>query len=270
MHPTRRPADTPLTRRTALGLAGAAALAGAATLAGTARPAAAAERSYTFELVFDVPDTGNMQGLAYQHGRFFVGFDVGGGKGVIREYRPDGTKVKESAPLAVGHAAEVSVRRADGLLYVATGGGTNPTKVNVVDWTGEPRIVRTIDFGSLGNSGLVAVDDERDGLLVHAGPGDNGPFVFAFTDLDGNVRSTFPLGYQGVPQGLEMSGDKVLYYTNDTITVLDRAGTILEAITIPLAGESEGLAVAPAGRGSRVFVGYNKPNRVYAMTPAFR
>lgn len=138
-----------------------------------------------------------------------------------------------------------------------------------MDWSGEPEVVRTIDLGSLGNSGLVAVDNRRDGLLVHAGPGDQGPFVFAFTDLDGTVRSTFDLGYQGVPQGLEMAGDKVLYYTNDTITVLDRAGTILEAIDIPLTGESEGLAVAPAGRGTRVFFGYNKPNRVYAMKPVF-
>ncbi|WP_433472100.1 hypothetical protein ACQPZP_24755 [Spirillospora sp. CA-142024] len=261
--------EVALTRRGVLGHAGAATLAGAAVLAG-ARPAAADGPSYTFDLVFNVPHTDNMQGLAYARGRFYVGFDVGGGNGVIREYDRDGTTLKESAPLAVGHAAEISVRDRDGRLYVATGGGTNPTKVNVVDWRGEPEIVRTIDFGSLGNSGLVAVDNRRDGLLVHAGPGDLGPFVFAFTDLKGNVRSTFDLGYQGVPQGLEMAGDKVLYYTNNTITVLDRAGTILDAITIPLTGESEGLAVAPAGRGTRVFFGYNKPNRVYAMKPVFR
>ncbi|NYE14483.1 hypothetical protein [Actinomadura citrea] len=260
--------EAALTRRRVLGFAGAATLAGAAALAG-ARPAAADGRTYTFDLLFNVPHTDNMQGLAYRRGRFYVGFDVGGGHGVIREYDRDGTTLKESAPLAVGHAAEISVRDRDGLLYVATGGGTNPTKVNVVDWSGEPEVVRTIDFGSLGNSGLVAVDNRRDGLLVHAGPGDQGPFVFAFTDLDGTVRSTFDLGYQGVPQGLEMAGDKVLYYTNDTITVLDRAGTTLEAIDIPLTGESEGLAVAPAGRGTRVFFGYNKPNRVYAMKPVF-
>ncbi|MFD0533803.1 hypothetical protein ACFQY7_08425 [Actinomadura luteofluorescens] len=198
------PGEVALTRRRVLGFAGAATLAGAAALAG-ARPAAAAERSYTFDLLFDVPHSDNMQGLAYRRGSFYVGFDVGGGHGVIREYDREGATLKESAPLAVGHAAEISVRDRDGLLYVATGGGTNPTKVNVVDWSGEPEVVRTIDFGSLGNSGLVAVDNRRDGLLVHAGPGDQGPFVFAFTDLDGTVRSTFDLGYQGVPQGLEMA-----------------------------------------------------------------
>lgn len=190
---------------------------------------------------------------------------------MIREYDMAGTRRKESAPLAVGHAAEVSVDDVTGLLYVATGGGTNPTKVNVVDWApARPRIVRTIDLGSLGNSGLVAVDNGRRGLLVHAGPDDQGPFVFAFTSLDGTVRSTFHLPYQGVPQGLEMAGEKILYYTNDTITVLDRAGTILRTIDIPLTGESEGLAVAATGRGTRVFAGYNKPNRIYAMRPFLR
>lgn len=261
--------DGPISRRKALGYAGAAGLTGAAALVGVARPAAAA-RAYTFELVFNVPDTGNIQGLAYRRGRFYVGFDVGNGQGVIREYDRSGRKLKESAPLDVGHAAEVSVRDADGRLYVATGGGTNPTKVNVVDFARpEPKIVRTIDLGSLGNSGLVAVDNRRDGLLVHAGPNDQGPFVFAFTDLRGRVRSKFTLPYVGVPQGLEMAGDKVLYYTDNTITVLSRRGTVLRSIAIPLTGESEGLAVAPAGHGTRVFVGYNKPNRIYVMKPDF-
>lgn len=263
----------PISRRHALGYAGTAGLAGAAALTFGAVPAASAAttRSYEFRLVFNVPDTDNMQGLAYRGGRFLVGFDVGDGNGVIREYDRAGTRVKESAPLPVGHAAEISVDDATGLLYVATGGGTNPTKVNVVDWApSAPRVVRTIDVGYLGNSGLVAVDPRRRGLLIHAGPDDQGPFVFAFTDLDGAERSRFGLPYQGVPQGLEMAGDKILYYTNDTITVLSRDGRILQVIPIPLSGESEGLAVAPVGRATRVFAGYNKPNRVYAMTPVLR
>ncbi|MEV5747449.1 hypothetical protein AB0L00_06490 [Actinoallomurus sp. NPDC052308] len=260
--------EPPITRRRLLAYAGGAGLAGATALVAGAAPASA--RAYEFDLVFNVPDTDNMQGLAYRRGRFYVGFDVGNGMGVIREYDRSGTKLKESRPLAVGHAAELSFRDADGMLYVATGGGTNPTKVHVVDIAADdPSIVRTIDFASLGNSGLVAVDNRRDGLLVHAGPGDQGPFVFGFADLNGRVRSTFPLPYQGVPQGLEMAGDKILYYTNNRITVLNRQGRILDAIDIPLTGESEGLAVAPAGRGTRVFFGYNKPNRVYAMKPVF-
>ncbi|MEV0407602.1 hypothetical protein [Actinoallomurus sp. NPDC050550] len=258
-----------MTRRRLLTSAGGVGLAGAAALVAEAGPASA--RAYAFDLVFNVPDSGNIQGLAYRRGRFYVGFDVGGGNGVIREYDRSGTKLKETRPLAVGHAAELSFRPADGMLYVATGGGTNPTKVNVVNIAArDPKIVRTIDFASLGNSGLVAVDPRRDGLLVHAGPGDQGPFVFAFTDLNGRVRSTFNLPYQGVPQGLEMAGDKILYYTNNKITVLNRRGRILDTIDIPLTGESEGLAVAPAGRGTRVFFGYNKPNRVYAMRPVLR
>lgn len=252
-------------------MAGAAGLAGAAALTTGAVPAVAAARSYTFDLVFNVPDADNLQGLAYRRGRFLAGFDVGDGNGVIREYDRSGTKIKESDPLPIGHAAVVSVEDATGLLYVATGGGTNPTKINVVDWRpSSPRVIRTIDAGYLGNSGLVAVDDRRRGLLIHAGPNDQGPFVFAFTDLNGKERSRFNLPYQGVPQGLEMARDKVLYYTNDTITVLSREGAILQTISIPLTGESEGLAVAPAGRGTQVYFGYNKPNRVYAMKPVFR
>ncbi|GAA4499417.1 hypothetical protein GCM10023191_046310 [Actinoallomurus oryzae] len=256
-----------ITRRRMLGYAGAAGLAGAGIVVG-ARPASAS--TYGFDQLFELPDTDNMQGLAYRRGRYYVGFDVGDGHGVIRVYDGSGNKLKETTQLAVGHAAELSFRDRDGHLYVATGGGTNPTKVHVVDIAAaNPQVIRTIDFASLGNSGLVAVDNRRDGLLVHAGPDDDGPFVFAFAGFDGTVRSKFTLESQGVPQGLEMARDKILYYTNNTITVLSRKGAILEVINVPEAGESEGLAVAEAGTRTRVFVGYNKPNRVYAMRPAF-
>lgn len=265
-----------ISRRKALGYAGgmtAAALT-ASLVAGTGQAAAAAgnparpPRSYRFDLLFDVPHDDNMQGLAARGDSYFVGFDVGGGDAVIREYDRRGMLLKESAALPLGHVAEISFRAADGLLHAVTGGGGNPTLVRTVDFDAdEPAIVGTLDFSALGNAGLVAVDNARDQLLVHAGPSDEGPFTFAYADFEGRLGDTFELPGQGVPQGLEMWRDRILYYTNNKITLLDREGSITGTIDIPLSGESEGLGVLPTRTGAQLLVGYNAPNRVYRVRP---
>lgn len=221
---------------------------------------------YVFDLVFHLPDSGNMQGLTYYNGYYYVGFDVGGGNGVIRKYNGAGKKVKESGPIAIGHAAELAYRVSNNRIYVANGGGTFPTYVYEVNMdAATPSITKTLDFTALGNAGLLAIDNDRDLLLVHTAPSDSGQLLFSFSDFNGNILHQFSMPNQGVPQGLAISQNQIYYYTNNKITILDYFGNIMNVMPIPKSGESEGLTISGDYLTPSITVGYNAPNRLYAL-----
>jgi hypothetical protein len=238
-------------------------------------PAASADPgvSYTFSKIFDTPYGGNQQGLAYANGSHYVSFDEGSDNGRIIQYNASGTEVKRSGLLPLGHAAEIAYRQADGNFYVATGGDTNPTYVSVVDMRpATPVVKRTYDFTSLGNNGMVAIDNKNDRMVVFAGPG-GGPHTIAYANFSGTITSQFTVPYSGVPQGIEAVGDQILYLTSasdksyNTITVFGSTGTKLYAINVPIANESEGLAADY--QSNKVYLGFHGPRQVYAMSPAF-
>ncbi len=229
--------------------------------------------TYTFTKVFDVPSTENQQGLAFGARSHFVTFDIGSGQARIVQYNSSGAEIKRTGGLAMGHGAEVSYRQADGNLYIANGGlsGT-PTYVYEVDMRlPTPVIARTIDFSSMGSNGMVAVDNGNGRLVVFAGP-NGGPYTAATTDLDGTILSKFSIaGGLGTPQGIEMIGNEILYYTskspNNNIAVYSTTGTLLYSIPIPIADEGEGLSIDEATR--TIYVGTHYPRRVYKMSPTF-
>src|SRR5919112_2016751 len=246
-----------------------------ATLAATAvgmSPAAAAT-TYTFPRQFAVPQSGNEQGLAYADGRFYVAFDLdGAGSARIVAYDASGHEVRRSGRLPLGHAAELSYRKADGNLYVAYGAPGRPCRVTVVDMrTSPPRIVRSYDFSALGAGGMVAIDNARDRMVVSAGPA-GGPFTIAFVGMDGKVQRRFTSRVPGVRQGLEVVGDQLALYTSapdrssNTLTVMSDTGQVARTIRVPVAREGEGLAVNSATR--QLYVGFGYPNAVHRMNPA--
>src|SRR6266542_3782827 len=228
---------------------------------------------YTFTKIFNVPSTENQQGLAFGARSHFVTFDIGSGQARIVQYNSSGAEIKRTGGLAMGHGAEVSYRQADGNLYIANGGlsGT-PTYVYEVDMRlPTPVIARTIDFSSMGSNGMVAVDNGNGRLVVFAGP-KGGPYTAATTDLDGTILSKFSIaGGLGTPQGIEMIGNEILYYTskspNNNIAVYSTTGTLLYSIPIPIADEGEGLSIDEATR--TIYVGTHYPRRVYKMSPTF-
>lgn len=229
--------------------------------------------AYTFSKRFTVPFSGNQQGLAYADGIHYVAFDTGGGYGRIVAYDGSGREVKRSPALRIGHAAEVSYRKADGNLYVAIYGGGAGLKVGVVDMRpAVPTLLRTLDFSYLGTLGMVAVDNTRDQLVLKSGPKD-GPHVFTTTDMQGNVLSRFTDVSQGLGQGLEVVGDDLLLFTSSVdlkankITVYDRrTGSLRSRITVPVAGEGEGLSVDH--RTGELHIGHYN-HSLYRMSPAY-
>src|SRR5919112_3270589 len=241
-----------------------------ATLAATAvgmSPAAAAT-TYTFPRQFAVPQSGSEQGLAYADGRFYVAFDLdGAGTARIVAYDGSGHEVRRSGRLPLGHAAELSYRRADGNLYVAAGTPGRPCRVTVVDMRrSPPRIVRRYDFSALGNGGMVAIDDARDRMVVTAGPA-GGPFTVAFVAMDGRIQRRFSSEVPGTRQGLEVDGDRLVLYTSapdlrsNELTVLSDTGKVVKSIPVRVAREGEGLAVNQ--KTHQLYVGFGHPNAVH-------
>ncbi|MGH4140624.1 hypothetical protein [Clostridium sp.] len=77
--------------------------------------------------------------------------------------------------------------------------------------------------------------------------------------------ATFDIVNQGIPQGLETDGNHIYLYTNNKITVIDYKGTIIRSYAINKTGESEGLTIASEYGTSFLAMGYNSPNRIYAL-----
>lgn len=229
----------------------------AGILAAANAPAAAGPGAgHTFTRLFDTPYAQNQQGLAWADGYHYVGFDMGGGQSRVVVYDDTGKEIRRSGLLPLGHAAELSFRQADGNLYVATGGGSNPTYVNVVDMRpATPVVRRTYDFTALGNNGMVAVDNANDRMVVFAGP-TGGPYTVAFADFSGTVSSRFTLPDLGTPQGIEVVDGTVLYYTSaegfthNTVTVLGTSGAVLDTIDVPIANEGRASRSTPPPTGS--------------------
>jgi alpha-1,2-mannosyltransferase len=204
-----------------------------------------------YSTVFSVSSARNQQGLAYAHAIFYIGYDVGGGNGEIVEYSRVGKRLKSSGPLPIGHTAELGYRRADGDIYAATGGATNPTFVNVIDMRpAKPKIVRRYDFTALGSNGMVAIDNAADRMVVFAGPS-GGPYTIALADFHGRVVTRFAVPDEGVPQGLEVIGHRIVLLasasdgTSNKIVALSDTGTIHRQSVIGMATETEGLTAGP-------------------------
>ncbi|WP_346938206.1 hypothetical protein [uncultured Clostridium sp.] len=219
-----------------------------------------------FDRLFFIEETDNMQGVTFYNGFYYIGFDIGTGNGRISKYASDGKKIDDSGILAIGHCAELSFRIFNEHIYVANGGGTNPTHIYEVSYNTKT-IVKDYDFSTLGTSALVAIDNLSDKMLVHTSTsGDIGNHVFTFVEFDtGNVISTFNIPNQGVPQGLEIIDGYIYLYTNNKITIMDFQGTIKNLISIPKDGESEGLCLASNYGSSFLAIGYNTPNRIYSF-----
>jgi hypothetical protein len=246
----------------------------AATAAGIVAVGSVAHGTgYSFPRQFAVPGGGNQQGLAYADGRFYVAFDLDG-KGTARivAYDSAGHEVRRSGRLALGHAAEMSYRKADGNLYVAAGTPGKPCRVTVVDMRhNPPRIVRRYDFAALGKGGMVAIDNDRDRMVVSAGPA-GGPFTIAFVGTDGHVQRRFTSKVPGIRQGLEVVGKQLVLYTSaadlksNALTVMSDTGKVVRTIRVPVAREGEGLAVNRKTR--QLYVGFGHPNEVHRVSPA--
>ena len=220
-----------------------------------------------YELLFDLPDTGVMQGLTFHDGYFYCSFDLKKGRGKIVKYNLTGNKISETKPMVMGHSAEIAYRASTGKIYVANGGGANPTHVYVIDYNSST-IKADLNYASLGTSALLAIDNIHDYLILHtvANGGDNGRPMFTIINLvDMSTVTTFNIPNQGVPQGLDVDGTYIYLYTDNKVTIFNYDGKIITSYSINKAGESEGLTEATDHGTSYLSMGYNHPNRIYIL-----
>ncbi|WP_298844343.1 hypothetical protein [uncultured Clostridium sp.] len=217
-------------------------------------------------LLFNLPDKGVMQGMTFFDGYFYCSFDLSNGNGKIVKYDSVGSKISETKPMAIGHCAEISYRASTNKIYICNGGGNNPTHVYVVDYNSS-KIQTDLNYARLGHSALLAIDNVHNFLILHTTlSGDTGNPKFTIINLANmSTVASFNIVSQGIPQGLETDGKNIYLYTNNKITIIDYNGTIISSYSINKTGESEGLTIAFENGTSFLAMGYNSPNRIYAL-----
>lgn len=153
------------------------------------------------------------------------------------------------------------------MIYVANGGGSNPTHIYEVDFD-KKKVTKDINLEKYGSSALLAINNDKDELILHTSPdGDHGKIIFSIIDFNNNsLKQQFEIHNQGVPQGLEYYDGILYYYTNNNITCIDLdTKNIIKNFEIKETGESEGITLAYDNNIPYLAIGYNKNNRIYAL-----
>lgn len=217
------------------------------------------------KLKFNIIDKGNMQGLTYNNNMFYVGFDRNNDNGEIIVYDNNGNEIKRSGLLKIGHAAGLAYRTKSNSIYVANGGSKNKTHIYEVKMNGDKvYISKDLDYSKLGNSGLVAIDNDDDKLIIHTSINDNGNHIISICDFNGKVEKQINIKNQGIPQGLEYYKGYIILYTNNKITFIDsKSGEITKTYKIKEKGESEGITIFTEDSKVGLAYGYNGNNRIY-------
>lgn len=218
-------------------------------------------------LMFNVNDKRNQQGLTYANGNFYIGFDTGNQTGEIVCIDKSGNNKGSTGKIYIGHAAGLAFREKNGHIYVANGGGDNLTHVYEVDFKNK-KVINDINLEEFGTAALIAIDNDKDNLIISTSleKGNNGNPTFTVLDFNLNKKSQFQLKNQGIPQGMECYKGKLYYYTNNKITCIDlKKGKIIKSFDINESGESEGLTVVNDVKNPYVVVGYNNKNRLYSV-----
>ncbi|OOM80327.1 hypothetical protein [Clostridium sp. BL-8] len=223
--------------------------------------------NHKFELAFNIMQKDNFQAITYNDDVFYAGFDMGRGQGIIREYDSNGNFIKETQKIGIGHSAGLAYRKSNGHIYACNGGGTNPTFIYEIDMTATtPSIVNTLNYNSLGNSALIAIDNDNDQLILHTASSDTADPTFSICKFDGTIIKQFTVHNQGVPQGLDYYQNQLYLFTNNKITVMDLNGNITKVVNVNESGESEGMTIGIKNNIPFIAVGYNTPNRVYILS----
>lgn len=217
---------------------------------------------------FHVNQNYNNQGLAFWNGYYYIGYDLGNGKGMVERYAQNGVIDASygGVSIPINHTADLAYRVKDGFIYSASGGGAEPTYIRKIAKDGKS-VVESIDLTNYGNSALCAIDNHNDILILHStlSGGDSGLPTFTFFEFGnwGHPIKQFTLPKTlGVPQGMDVYDNSVYFYTNDKITQLSYSGEIIGVVTIQAQGESEGIAITGAYGDAFISVGYNNPRRV--------
>jgi hypothetical protein len=219
------------------------------------------------------------QGLEYVKGSLYVAY-IGGW---IERYNIDGTlEFATPKPLPTNHTTEMAYRVRDDRLYIVNG-ATELTKIVQADTN--LKVLRTIDCTGRGDSGMVAIDNSNDRLLVFSRPEKPGLARIAFVDWNDcnkeigagfNVDSTNMWNSKtpapAVSQGIAVYGNEILYLVTRTgvprenLILVYRADSKNDANGYaepvhtfkPSAERAEGEGLGMDERTGSIYLGYNK------------
>lgn len=194
------------------------------------------------------------QGLVCNDGRLYVSNDINGvySKIVVYDWLSK-LALKEIPNLPIGHGAELDYQKSTKIMFATNGGGTNPCKVytlNIED--AQPTIQKTYNLSQLGNSSIIALDDENNifYILSTLSGGDYGNTTITPVDIRTGIPDLsrqFTLPFIGVPQGAKFKKGKIYFLmgVNSTIiTVIDPIQKkLIEKIVFPNTSEPEGLGI---------------------------
>lgn len=221
---------------------------------------------------FYVNQNYNNQGLAFYNGYFYIGYDLGGGNGMIERYAQNGVIDTSygGVSIPINHTADLAIRVKDEFLYSASGGGAEPTYIRKIAKDGKS-VLESIDLTNYGNSALCAIDNHNDILILHStlSGGDGGLPTFTFFEFGNwnNPVKQFTLPKTlGVPQGMDVYDNTIYFYTNDKISLVSYSGEVLSEVRVNASGESEGIAISGSYGNTYIAVGYNNPRRVCFFT----
>ncbi|MGL5717949.1 MAG: hypothetical protein ACRCX2_33410 [Paraclostridium sp.] len=183
--------------------------------------------NYRLNTLFRFDNQNNTQSICCVDGYIYVGFDMNNG-GIIRKYNLNGTLIKETSLLQIGHVAGLTYNTKERLFYVVNGGGSSPTKVYKINFD-ESNIIATYDFSKLGYCGLIAYNQNDNSYILHTGNNDEGEKTFTILDSEMNQRGGFKLSNHGTPQGLLIEDELIYYLTNNKIMIMDLNGYVLKS-----------------------------------------
>lgn len=207
---------------------------------------------------------GTIQGHAQRGDLFYIGYDKKELGGQIEVYKRDGTWQKTLGPLPIGHASEMDFADWNGYLYVSDGTPDYKSCVFEIDVSGEaPYIRRTITNPAWQYSGLVAIDNANQRILLTTTVATPGEVIFAYSDMEGNIEHEFRTKWIHVPQGIELLGDSIYYHLNTKLEILcARNGCRKMTYPLPYEGENQGMSLDAEGN---VYVSYQSPPRIYNL-----
>lgn len=220
---------------------------------------------------FFVNQSLNNQGLAYYDGYYYVGYDTGSGNGIVERYASAGVidSTYGGVTIPINHAADLAYRLVDGRVYVASGGGAEPTYVRKLAADGKS-VETSIDLTAYGNSALCAIDNANDILILHSTltGGDTGLPTFTFFNFDNYstpIKQFTLSATLGTPQGMDVFEGVIYFYTNNKVNLINYDGEVVGQFNVVSPGESEGIAVVADYGQTYIAVGYNTPRRVMSV-----
>lgn len=240
--------------------------------------------NFAYDLICHVPlakQYNNFQGLAVFNGYFYIGEDDRNSEATYMHKMSFAGDIIDTKQTNFGHTASISMRKANGHFYVASGGQDYQTIIWEYDFESNV-VLNTINLSHLNANALVCVDNKNDQLILITCQDYNSPIQMHQVGFDGIVKKTVNLPTYGVPQGISCFEDRVYYQTGSAgnqgylnifdidFNFIDRHSIYKE--TLPsskgeYAHEPQGIEVGLRYGCPIIYMMWANPMRIYAYQP---